>query len=160
MTTVPMWTNGTGRRPSSAEQRNLDTLKDTVRKIWKVIKGAEIHLQKLFPKLKSRKYPSLPDEITFLHAEEILDMYPDLPRKQRETLVIQKYPALFIIGIGWTLEDGYPHEMRAADYDDWVTETVSEKGRPMPRAERRHPGVEPGNQATSRAHVRRHPCER
>jgi aspartate--ammonia ligase len=58
-------------------------------------------------------------------------MYPDLPRKQRETLVIQKYPALFIIGIGWTLEDGYPHEMRAADYDDWVTETVSEKGRPM-----------------------------
>jgi len=115
----------------TAEQRKLDTLKDTVRKIWKVIKGAEIYLQQLFPKLKSDKYPSLPDEITFLHAEEILDMYPDLPRKQRETLVIQKYPALFIIGIGWTLEDGYPHEMRAADYDDWVTETVSEKGRPM-----------------------------
>jgi len=115
----------------TAEQRNLDTLKDTVRKIWKVIKGAEIYLQQLFPKLKSDKYPSLPDEITFLHAEEILDMYPDLPRKQRETLVIQKYPAIFIIGIGWTLQDGYPHEMRAADYDDWVTETVSEKGRPM-----------------------------
>jgi aspartate--ammonia ligase len=115
----------------TAEQRNLDTLKDTVRKIWKVIKGAEIYLQQLFPKLKSDKYPSLPDEITFLHAEEILDMYPDLPRKQRETLVIQKYPALFIIGIGWTLQDGYPHEMRAADYDDWVTETVSESGRPM-----------------------------
>jgi aspartate--ammonia ligase len=115
----------------TAEQRHLDTLKDTVRKIWKVIKGAEIHLQKLFPKLESQKYPSLPDEITFLHAEEILDMYPDLPRKQRETLVIQKYPALFIIGIGWTLQDGYPHEMRAADYDDWVTETVSDKGRPM-----------------------------
>ena len=115
----------------TAEQRNLDTLKDTVRKIWKVIKGAEIHLQQLFPKLKSDKYPSLPDEITFLHAEEILDMYPDLPRKQRETMVIQKYPAIFIIGIGWTLQDGYPHEMRAADYDDWVTETVSEKGWPM-----------------------------
>jgi len=58
-------------------------------------------------------------------------MYPDLPRKQRETMVIQKYPALFIIGIGWTLQDGYPHEMRAADYDDWVTETVSQKGKPM-----------------------------
>ncbi len=114
-----------------AEQRNLDTLKDTVRKIWKVIKGAESHLQQLFPKLKSDKTPDLPDEIAFLHAEEILDMYPDLPRKQRETLVIQKYPALFIIGIGWTLQDGYPHEMRAADYDDWVTETVSEKGKPM-----------------------------
>ena len=115
----------------TAEQRNLGTLKDTVRKIWKVIKGAEIHLQQLFPKLKTNKYPSLPDEITFLHAEEILDMYPDLPRKQRETMVVQKYPALFIIGIGWTLQDGYPHEMRAADYDDWVTETVSEKGQPM-----------------------------
>lgn len=115
----------------AAEQRNLDTLKDTVRKIWKVIKGAESHLQQLFPKLKSDKTPDLPDEIAFLHAEEILDMYPDLPRKQRETLVIQKYPALFIIGIGWTLQDGYPHEMRAADYDDWVTETVSERGKPM-----------------------------
>ncbi len=115
----------------AAEQRNLDTLKDTVRKIWKVIKGAESHLQQLFPKLKSDKTPDLPDEIAFLHAEEILDMYPDLPRTQRETLVIQKYPALFIIGIGWTLQDGYPHEMRAADYDDWVTETVSEKGKPM-----------------------------
>jgi aspartate--ammonia ligase len=115
----------------TAEQRNLDTLKETVRKIWKVIKGAEIHLQQLFPKLKSDKFPSLPDEISFLHAEEILDMYPDLPRKQRETMVIQKFPALFIIGIGWTLHDGYPHEMRAADYDDWVTETVSDKGKPV-----------------------------
>ena len=115
----------------TAEQRNLDTLKDTVKKIWKVIKGAELHLQKRFPKLKTNKYPSLPDEITFLHAEEILDMYPDVPRKQRETMIVQKYPALFIIGIGWTLQDGYPHEMRAADYDDWVTGTVSDKGKPM-----------------------------
>jgi len=118
-------------RAITAEQRNLDTLKDTVKKIWKVIKGAEIHLQTRFPKLKTNKYPSLPDEITFLHAEEILDMYPDIPRKQRETMIVQKYPAVFIIGIGWTLQDGYPHEMRAADYDDWVTETVSDKGKPM-----------------------------
>ena len=58
-------------------------------------------------------------------------MYPDLPRKQRETAILQKYPAIFIIGIGWTLDDGYPHEMRAADYDDWVSETKSEDGRPM-----------------------------
>jgi len=113
------------------EQRNLDFLKDSVRKIWKVIKGAEVHARELFPQLKTDKYPDLPDEITFFHAEEILDMYPDLPRKQRETLVVQKHPAIFIIGIGWTLEDGYPHEMRAADYDDWVTETVSHKGRTM-----------------------------
>jgi aspartate--ammonia ligase len=73
----------------------------------------------------------MPDELTFLHAEDILDMYPDLPRKQRETRVLQDYPAIFIYGIGWTLADGYPHEMRAADYDDWVTETVSKDGRPM-----------------------------
>jgi len=115
----------------TADQRDLDYLKNTVRKIWKVLKGAETHVQKLFPQLKTNKYPSLPDELKFLHAEEILDMYPDLPRKQRETAVLQKYPAVFIIGIGWVLKDGYPHEMRAADYDDWVTETKSDDGRTM-----------------------------
>jgi aspartate--ammonia ligase len=118
-------------RVVAPEQRNLAFLKEVVKKIWKVLKGAERHVQERFPQLKNNKYPNLPDEITFLHAEDILDMYPDLPRKQRETLVLQKYPAIFIIGIGWPLKDGYPHEMRAADYDDWVTETVSDDGRPM-----------------------------
>ena len=113
------------------EQRNLDFLTDIIKKIWKVLKEAETFLHENFPKLKSDKYPDLPDELTFLHAEEILDMFPDLPRKQRETEIIQKYPAIFIYGIGWPLEDGYPHEMRAADYDDWVTETTSKDGRPM-----------------------------
>ena len=112
-------------------ERNLSYLKDTVRRIWKVLKGAETHVQSLFPQLKTQQYPNLPDEITFLHAEDILDQYPNLPRKQRETAILQKYPAIFIIGIGWVLKDGYPHEMRAADYDDWVTETKSESGRPM-----------------------------
>ncbi len=111
------------------KDRNLDYLKDTVKKIWKVLKGAETFAQEKYPALKNSKYPNLPDELVFLHAEEILEMYPDLPRKQRETAILQKYPAIFIIGIGWTLEDGYPHEMRAADYDDWVTETKSGKGR-------------------------------
>ncbi len=115
----------------NAEDRNLDYLKDTVTKIWKVLKGAETHIQKLYPQLKTNKYPDLPDKLKFIHAEEILDMYPDLPRKARETEILQKYPAVFIIGIGWTLKDGYPHEMRAADYDDWVTETVSADGQPM-----------------------------
>jgi aspartate--ammonia ligase len=116
----------------TADMRNLDYLKDTVRKIWKVIKGAETFMLKEFPKLKDPRYPELPEELKFLHAEEILDMYPDLPRKQRESRVISEhYPAIFIIGIGWVLKDGYPHEMRAADYDDWVTPTVSEKGQPM-----------------------------
>jgi aspartate--ammonia ligase len=113
------------------EQRNLDYLKDIVRRIWKVIKGAETQLHSLFPQLESTKYPNLPEEITFLHAEDILDQFPDLPRKARETAILQKYPAIFIIGVGWTLKDGYPHEMRAADYDDWVTQTKSGDGRPM-----------------------------
>jgi len=115
----------------TAEQRNRDYLEDTVKKIWKVLKGAETHVQELFPQLRTDKCPNLPEEVTFLHAEDILDMYPNLPRKQRETQVLQKYPAIFIIGIGWPLKDGLPHEMRAADYDEWVTETKSEDGRPM-----------------------------
>ncbi len=113
------------------EQRNLQFLTEVVSKIWKVLKDAETYIHELFPQLKTDKYPNLPQELTFLHAEDILDMYPDLPRKQRETTILQKYPAIFIYGIGWTLQDGYPHEMRAADYDDWVTETQSEAGKPM-----------------------------
>jgi len=118
-------------RVMTADQRNLDFLKDIVRKIWKVIKGAEIYVNDMFPKLKNSKYPKLPDELTFLHAEELLDMFPDLPRKARETEVLKKYPAIFIVGIGWPLADGYPHEMRAADYDDWVTESVKKNGKQM-----------------------------
>jgi len=113
------------------KDRNLQLLKQVVEKIWKVLKGAENYVQELFPQLKTDKYPDLPEKLTFLHAEEILDKYPDLPRKQRETNIAQEYKAVFIYGIGWTLKDGYPHEMRAADYDDWVTETTSEKGEPM-----------------------------
>ena len=113
------------------EQRNLKFLKEVVQKLWKVITGAEAHLQKLFPQLKTDRYPNLPKELKFIHTEEILEMYPDLPRKQRETEIAEKLDAMFIYGIGWVLKDGYPHEMRAADYDDWVTETTSDDGRPM-----------------------------
>lgn len=113
------------------EDRTLDYLTDTVKKIWRVIKVAEMYIQEKFPQLKTDKYPNLPEDLVFIHAEDLLDMYPHLPRKQRETAILQKYPAVFIYGIGWTLKDGYPHELRAADYDDWVTETVSKDGRPM-----------------------------
>jgi aspartate--ammonia ligase len=114
-----------------AGDRNLGFLTEVVKKLWRTIKGAEREVQKAYPQLRTSKYPDLPEELTFLHAEEILEMYPDLPRKQRETEVLQKHPAVFIYGIGWTLKDGYPHEMRAADYDDWVTPTISKDGRPM-----------------------------
>ena len=113
------------------EQRNLQLLKQVVEKIWKVIKGAETHVQGLYPQLKTDKYPDLPEKLTFIHAEDLLDRYPEMPRKQRETEIVKELSAIFIYGIGWTLKDGYPHEMRAADYDDWVTETRSEDGRPM-----------------------------
>jgi aspartate--ammonia ligase len=118
-------------RVITPEQRKLDYLTDTVKKLWKVIRGAGLHAQELFPALKSDRYPPFPEELKFLHAEEILEMYPDLPRKKRETEIVKKYGAVFIYGIGWTLKDGYPHEMRAADYDDWVTETTSANGQPM-----------------------------
>ena len=116
-------------RVVTEEERNLDFLKDIVKKIWKVIRGAGTMAQEMYPQLKTSKYPDIPKELTFLHAEEILDFYPDLPRKQRETRVLmEKAPAIFIIGIGWPLKDGFPHEMRAADYDDWATETIIKNG--------------------------------
>lgn len=117
-------------RAITADQRNLDFLKEIVGKIWKVLVDAERYVQDLFPQLKTRD-PNLPEKLTFLHAEDLLDMYPNLPRKQRETAILQECPAVFIAGIGWTLQDGYPHEMRAADYDDWVTPAVSTDGRPV-----------------------------
>jgi aspartate--ammonia ligase len=117
-------------RVMTMDERTLDFLKDVVRKIWKVIRGAGKHAQELYPQLRTKTYPDFPEELTFLTAEEILDMYPDLPRKQRETQVLQKYPAVFIIGIGYPLKDGYPHEMRAADYDDWITDTSRMTGKP------------------------------
>jgi aspartate--ammonia ligase len=113
----------------TADQRNLAFLTDTVQRIWKVIKGAQDYAFDKYPALDDPRYPRLPDDLVFIHAEEILEMYPDLPRKQRETKIIQEYPAVFIYGIGWTLADGYPHEMRAADYDDWVTDTSAETGK-------------------------------
>ncbi len=109
--------------------RNLAFLKDIVNRIWKVIRGAGQMIQDVYPQLGEAGYPELPEELAFFHAEEILDLYPDLPRKQRESRLLQeKAPAVFIAGIGWPLKDGYPHEMRAADYDDWVTPCGEKNG--------------------------------
>jgi len=115
-------------RVVSADQRNLPYLEQTVKKIWKVLKGAETHVHEVFPKLKE-KYPEMADRIEFIHAEEVLEMFPKLPRKDRETALLKEHPAVFIVGIGWVLKNGLPHEMRAADYDDWVTETRTKDGR-------------------------------
>jgi aspartate--ammonia ligase len=117
-------------RVVTEEERTLEFLTDVVRSIWRVLKEAEAYVHELHPVL-AEAYPPLPDELTFMHAEDILEAYPDLPRKQRETAILQEVPALFIYGIGWPLADGLPHELRASDYDDWSTETVSADGRPM-----------------------------
>ncbi len=147
------------------EDRTLDYLTETMRRIWKVLKGAESFLRAGWPALSDPRYPPLPDELTFVHAEDLLAMYPDLPRKQRETAILQEHPAAFVYGIGWPLADGYPHELRAADYDDWSTETLSADGRPMhglngdilvwnPVTRRRHELMSGGIRVTKESLVR------
>lgn len=112
-------------RVITRDMRNLDFLRDVVERIWSVIYEAGQMVKKDFPGLSTGAYPDIPKKLEFFHAEEILERYPDLTRKQRETKMIQEvHPAIFIIGIGYVLEDGYPHEMRAADYDDWISPTI------------------------------------
>ena len=117
-------------RAITRDQRNLSFLRETVGKIWKTLRGAEALVEENSPRLKG-KYPGLPEKIEFFHAEEVLEMFPRLHRKERETELLKEHPAVFIIGIGWVLANGYPHEPRAADYDDWTTETLSQGGRTM-----------------------------
>jgi aspartate--ammonia ligase len=117
-------------RAITADMRNLDFLRNIVEKIWAVIYEAGRLAMLEYPGLNVDKYPAIPKKLQFFHSEEILERYPDLPRKQRETKIVQEVaPAIFIIGIGHVLEDGYPHEMRAADYDDWITPTIVKNGK-------------------------------
>jgi aspartate--ammonia ligase len=113
------------------EQRSLAYLTGVVRRIWAVLREAETMLRVRWPALADPRYPALPEELEFVHAEDVLAQWPDLPRKERETRLLQEHPAVFVHGIGWPLADGLPHELRAADYDDWSTETVSADGRPV-----------------------------
>jgi aspartate--ammonia ligase len=135
-------------RAVAAGDRNLDFLRMVVRRIWGVLKEAEAFVHDRFPALRDGT-ADLPDEVEFLHAEELLSRFPGLARKERETRLLREHPAVFIVGIGWPLADGYPHELRAADYDDWSTETTMPDGRPAhglngdllvwnPVTERRH----------------------
>ena len=99
------------------EDRNLDFLKKMVRRIYEAIKVTENKLYVEFPQL----VPALPEDIHFIHSEELLQMYPGLSPKDRENEIVRKYGAVFIIGIGGALSDGSAHDGRAADYDDWST---------------------------------------
>ena len=104
------------------DQRNLDFLKRTVRRIYEAIKVTENKLYVEFPQIE----PMLPDEIFFIHSEDLLQMYPEMSPKERENAVTKEHKAVFIIGIGGELSDGVPHDGRSADYDDWTT--VNEDG--------------------------------
>ncbi len=98
----------------SREERKVSYLKKTVRAIYKVLLKLNSAVAK--------KYGidvNLPKEITFVTAKELEKTYPELDRKARENAVTKKYGAVFILGIGWDLSDGKPHDGRAADYDDW-----------------------------------------
>jgi aspartate--ammonia ligase len=147
------------------QQRTLAYLTETVRTIWDVLCEAHVMLTERWRALADPRYPELPQELTFLHAEDVLAAYPDLPRKQRETMILQEHPAVFVYGIGWPLADGLPHELRAADYDDWSTETLSRDGRPMhglngdilvwnPVTRRRHELMSGGIRVTKESLVR------
>ena len=104
-------------RVITPEQRNLDFLKKTVRRIYEALKVTENKIYVEFPEIE----PVLPDDIKFVHSEELLGMFPGLPAKKREKEIVRKYKAVFVIGIGGELQDGTVHDGRAADYDDWST---------------------------------------
>jgi aspartate--ammonia ligase len=106
----------------SVQNRTLGYLKTTVASIYNVLRSTEKDVCNMFPELS----PDLPDEIHFIHAEELLRLYPSLDPKQRETEIARKYGAVFIMGIGANLSNGQPHDGRAPDYDDWST--VNEDG--------------------------------
>ncbi len=99
------------------EDRNLLFLKKIVRRIYEAIKVTENKLYVEFPQI----VPQLPEDIFFIHSEELLQMYPGLTPKERENEIVRRYGAVFIIGIGGELSDGSIHDGRAADYDDWST---------------------------------------
>ncbi len=102
-----------------AKNRNTDFLKRVVKKIYATLLATEFCVYESYPEIK----PVLPEDITFIHAEDLCKEYPNLTPPERESVVAEKYGAVFIIGIGGELSDGKAHDGRAPDYDDWSTET-------------------------------------
>ena len=109
-------------RTISTEQRTVAFLKAIVEKIYEALKETEKKVYNLHPHIM----PTLPEKITFIHSEDLLQEYPALSAKEREREAARKHGAIFIIGIGGILSNGEKHDGRAPDYDDWTTE--SEKG--------------------------------
>jgi aspartate--ammonia ligase len=103
----------------SESERTLDFLKTIVKKFYRCLKRTEFFLYDRYSAIA----PTLPEDITFVHSEELLRDYPSLSPRERETQAAKKYGAIFVIGIGAPLADGTLHDGRAPDYDDWITET-------------------------------------
>lgn len=104
------------------EDRNLDFLKEIVKRIYSVIKRTEFIIYEHYPEI----LPALPEEITFIQSLDLYREFPDLNPKEREYKAAKKYGAIFIIGVGYDLPDGKPHDGRAPDYDDWSSLTTGE----------------------------------
>ncbi len=98
-------------------ERTVGFLKEIVTRIYDAMLRTEFMVYELFPAIK----PILPKNITFIHAEELLQKYPTLTPKEREDAVCKEFGAVFIIGIGANLSNGEPHDLRSPDYDDWTT---------------------------------------
>lgn len=105
------------------EDRTISFLEDVVKRIYAAIRRTEYLTCETFPMLK----PFLPRSIHFIHAEDLLQMYPDLSPKEREDAICKKYGAVFLEGIGGNLSNGEKHDGRAPDYDDWYT--IAENGK-------------------------------
>lgn len=99
-------------------QRSISYLKSVVNRIYAAMLRTEYMVYELFPEIK----PELPPKVTFIHAEELLALYPGKTPKDRENAFTEKHGAVFIFGIGADLSNGEPHDGRAPDYDDWITE--------------------------------------
>jgi aspartate--ammonia ligase len=101
------------------KERTVFYLRDVVKKIYRCLKRTEFYIYDRYPTI----VPTLPEEVTFVYADDLQKQYPGLTPKERENTIAEKYGAVFIIGIGAKLADGQSHDGRAPDYDDWITET-------------------------------------
>ncbi|CDN31987.1 Aspartate--ammonia ligase [Mucinivorans hirudinis] len=102
-------------RTITQRQRTTEFLTEIVRKIYAVLKRVEGKVWELHPHIT----PTLPDQIKFISAQELLDLYPTMTTKERENEIAREYGAVFILGIGGKLSNGEKHDGRAPDYDDW-----------------------------------------
>jgi aspartate--ammonia ligase len=103
------------------QERNLDFLKGIVRAIYAVLRETERTVAGRYPQIA----PMLPEEIAFVHAEELLERWPEVGPRERENRIAKERGAVFVIGIGGPLADGTIHDGRAPDYDDWITPTIN-----------------------------------